>query len=206
MDSSVGSSAKAEGSSVNPVIGAIRSRRSVRAMKEAPLSRELIEILLEAATWAPNHHLTEPWRFVVIANEERSKLGESMALALEKTLKKGDARNEEILKAEKQKPFRAPVIVALILSPKTGDDKVVELEETIAAGAALQNLLLAAHALGIGTMVRTGKHSFGDPVRDYLQMTDREKLVGLVYIGYPAEPSRPSNRSALETKVQWRGI
>jgi len=163
-------------------------------------------MILEAGTWAPNHHLTEPWRFVVIANEERLKLGVSMARALEKTLKKDDPRSEEILNAERQKPLRAPVIIAVVLSPKVDDDKVVEIEEIIAAGAALQNVLLAAHSLGIGTMVRTGKHSFEDPVRSYLGMSPREKLVGLVYAGYPSEPPRPSKRNPLETKVEWRGM
>src|SRR3984893_7455153 len=172
---------------------------------EAP-PRNLIEESLEAATWAPNHHLTEPWRFVVIAGEDRLKLGEAMALALEKTLTKGDPRNEEILKAEKQKPLRSPVIIAVILSPRSGDEKVVELEETVAAGAALQNLLLAAHSLGLGTMGRTGKHSFGDPVREYLGMTENEKLVGLVYTGYASEPPRPSNRKPVHSKVEWRGV
>src|ERR1700730_15392429 len=191
---------------MNPVIEAIKSRRSVRAMTPEVPSREIIEAILEAATWAPNHHLTEPWRFVVIAGEDRLKLGEAMALALEKTLTKGDPRNEEILKAEKQKPLRSPVIIAVILSPRSGDEKVVELEEPVASGAALQNLLLAAHSLGLGTMVRTGKHSFEEPVRKYLQMTEKEKLVGLVYTGYASEPPRPSNRNPIHTKVQWRGM
>ena len=172
---------------------------------EAP-PRELIEAILEAATWAPNHHLTEPWRFVVIANEDRLKLGEAMAEALENTLKKDDPRNEEILKAEKQKPLRSPVIIAVVLSPKTGDEKIVELEETVAAGAALQNLLLAAYSLGLGTMVRTGKHSFEEPVRKYLGMTEKEKLVGLVYMGYASEPGRPTNRKPVEAKAEWRGM
>jgi nitroreductase len=172
---------------------------------EAP-SREIIEEILEAATWAPNHHLTEPWRFVVIANEDRLKLGEAMAEALENTLKKDDPRNEEILKAEKQKPLRSPVIIAVVLSPKTGEEKIVELEETVAAGAALQNLLLAAHALGLGTMVRTGKHSFEEPVRKYLKMTEKEKLVGLVYTGYASEPGRPTNRKPVDAQAEWRGM
>ncbi|MDA4130871.1 MAG: nitroreductase [Thaumarchaeota archaeon] len=191
---------------MNPVIDAIKSRRSTKNMKNDVPSHDLIERILEAATWAPNHHLTEPWRFVVIANDERLKLGESMAQALEKTLKKDDPRNEEILKAERQKPFRAPVIIAVVLSPNYENEKVVELEETVAAGAALQNLLLAAHSLGIATMVRTGKHSFGEPVRSYLKMSENEKLVGLVYTGYSAEPSLPSKRNPLESKVEWRGL
>jgi nitroreductase len=191
---------------LNPVLEAIKSRRSVRSMTTETPSRELIEAILEAATWAPNHHLTEPWRFVVIAKEDRLKLGEAMAEALETTLKNDDPRNEEILKAEKQKPLRSPVIIAVVLSPKTGDEKIVELEETVAAGAALQNLLLAAHALGLGTMVRTGKHSFEEPVRKYLEMKEKEKLVGLVYTGYASEPGRPTNRKPVDAKADWRGM
>jgi len=129
-----------------------------------------------------------------------------MARALERSLKKDDPRNDEILKAEKQKPLRSPVIIAVLSSPKTGDDKVVELEETVAAGAALQNLLLAAQSLGLGTMVRTGKHSFEEPVREYLRMKANEKLVGLVYTGYASEPSRPSNRKPVHSIVEWRGM
>jgi len=68
---------------LNPVVEAIKTRRSVKNVDlERIPSPETIKEILEAATWAPNHHMTEPWRFIVIANEQRLKLGERMAAAL----------------------------------------------------------------------------------------------------------------------------
>ena len=68
---------------MNPVIDAIRSRRSVRIMRtDVVPSRDQIEAIVEAATWAPNHHLTEPWRFVIITGYGRNRLGEVLAQAL----------------------------------------------------------------------------------------------------------------------------
>ncbi len=191
---------------LNPVIDAIKNRRSVKNVNREEIpEQDLIEEILEAATWAPNHHLTEPWRFVVIAKNERLRLGESMAEALKTTMKTGDPRVEEVLKLEREKTLRAPVIIAVI-SSQSGGEKIVPQEEIVAAGAALQNMLLAAHSLGLGAMVRSGPHSYLQPVRDYLGLQEKESLVGLVYLGYPIDPPGASKRSPLETKVQWRGF
>jgi len=167
--------------------------------------RNLIKEMLEAAMWAPNHHMTEPWRFVVIANEERLRLGDSMAKALKSTMKTDDVKVQDVLNQEREKTLRAPVIIALISSPK-GGGKIIPQEELVAAGAALQNMLLAAHSLGLGATVRTGPHSYLQPVREYFGLQENESLVGLVYLGYPIEPPVASKRSPLETKVQWRGF
>ncbi len=189
---------------MNQVIEAIRTRRSVRSMKEEKPPKELIEQVIEAGTWAPNHHLTEPWRFVVISGDERRKLGETMENALRETIKRDEPRRDEILRAEREKTLAAPVIVAVISSPSVGE-KVVKQEEVIAMGAAVQNMLLAAHSLGLGAMIRTGRHSYSQPVRSYLDLNERESLAGLVYLGYQAEPPRPTRRSPLDLKVSWRG-
>ena len=84
--------------------------------------------------WAPNHHLTEPWRFIVIARSERLRLGDSMAEALRSTMKSDDPRVEEVLKREREKTLRAPVIIAVI-SSQTGGEKIVPQEEMVAAGS-----------------------------------------------------------------------
>lgn len=106
---------------------------------------------------------------------------------------------------EREKTLRAPFIIAVISSQKDGG-KIVPQEEMIAAGAALQNMLLAAYSLGLGAMVRTGPHSYLKPVRAYFELQEKELLVGLVYLGYPIDPPGLSKRSPLETKVQWRGL
>lgn len=194
---------------MNPVTEAIKNRRSVKNvdLERMPSLQDIKEIL-EAATWAPNHHMTEPWRFVVIANDERLKLGESMAAALKATMKTTDeSQIAKVLRVEREKALRAPVIIALICSQKYGEGKIVPQEEVIAMGAALQNMLLAVHSLGLGAIVRTGPHSYSQPVRAYLGLGEKESLVGFVYLGYPVEPiPSVSKRSPVDTKVQWRGI
>jgi len=173
--------------------------------KEKMPDQHLISEILEAATWAPNHHMTEPWRFVVIAKEERLRLGDAMAEALRTKMQTDVPRAEEVLKLEREKTLRSPVIIALISSQMVGE-KIVPQEEMVAAGAALQNMLLAAHSLGLGAMVRTGAHSYLPPVRAYFGLQEKESLVGLVYLGYPIEPPGVSKRSPLEGKVEWRGF
>jgi nitroreductase len=192
---------------MNPVVDAIKSRRSVKKMRPdaPPPTKEQIELILDTATWAPNHHLTEPWRFIVIMGDERAKLGEAMSEALASSSSSTTVKpNPERLLVERNKPLGAPVILALISSPKTGPNVVAQ-EEVVAAGAVLQNLLLVAHSLGLSTMVRSGIHLYSDPVRRYLGMTPQEDVVGLVYLGHAAEIPAPGRRADLAAKVEWRG-
>jgi len=187
----------------NPIIEAIKSRRSARILKQDTVpSRDLIESVIDAAIWAPNHHLTEPWRFVVITGDQRMRLGEALAKALKNDPTQKQI-NEEMLRVEREKPLRAPVIIAVISSPRE-EEKIVQQEEVVAGGAALQNMLLAAHSLGFGTMIKTGSHAYLEPVREYLGLKGKESLIGFVYLGYPIEPPRPSKRSPLGSKVEWR--
>jgi nitroreductase len=93
----------------------------------------------------------------------------------------------------------------VICSPKRANN-IVPQEEMVSAGAALQNLLLAAHSMGLGAKVRTGVHAYSDAVRRYLEMGEGESLVGFVYVGYPLEPPVAGRREGLQGKVIWRGI
>jgi nitroreductase len=189
----------------NPVIEAIRTRRSVRKFRpdQSP-SKDAISALLEAATWAPNHHMTEPWRFVVIAKDDRFKLAEVMTNAYV-AARATPPPPPEGVERERSRPLTAPVIIAVISSPKQASN-VIPQEETVAAGAAMQNLLLAAHSMGLGASVRTGAHAYSDAVRRFLEMGQSESLVGFVYLGYPLEPPLPGKRNGLEGKVTWRGM
>jgi nitroreductase len=186
----------------NPVMEAIRARRSIRKMRpdKAP-TKEQVSMLIEAATWAPNHYLTEPWRFIVITGEERNKLGDALAAAL--AHKFPDTAKEKI-EMERAKPLSAPVILTVIASTKVGP-KIVEQEELIAAGAALQNVLLSAHSEGLSTMVRTGSHAYSERMRRFFALEKGETLVGMVYIGYGSETEPIGKRSDSHAKTLWRG-
>jgi nitroreductase len=189
---------------MNDVIEAINSRRSVRKMRpDPPVTKEQVETIIEAAIWAPNHYLTEPWRFVVLTGDARRKLGDAMSTALMNT--STDRPTQERLDIETNRPLSASVIIALISSPKVGNNIVLQ-EEMVAAGAALQNMLLAAHSLGLGAMVRTGSHAYSEAIRKFFEMREGEGLVGLVYLGQIAEPPPPRKRRGTAEKVIWRGL
>ena len=186
---------------MNPVIDAIRSRRTVKKMDtERPPTRDQIDEILEAAMWAPSHHMTEPWRFVVISGQGRKRLGEALVAA--SLSGPGERPMPERVEIERNRPLTAPVIVVLISSPQVGE-KVVPQEELVAAGAALQNMLLAAHSLGLGSFVRTGLLAYSGEVRQLFGLSDREAVVGMVYLGYASGPATPGRRSAAEGKVTW---
>jgi len=121
------------------VIEAIRSRRSIGKVTDQRPSREQIETILDAATWAPNHHLTHPWRFVVVAGDERIRFGEVMARSkLDRMEREGRSTGGE---AERlvAKALRAPVIIAVGVE-LTDAPKVIEVEEIESGAAAVQNM------------------------------------------------------------------
>jgi nitroreductase len=179
---------------------AIMTRRSSPLTSDRLPERELIERLLDAAVRAPTHHVTEPWRFVVLAGDARRELGEAWA--------RGDAARGRTPDAARAKVLRAPVIVCVIARPKIDHPKVVEVEEHHAIGAALQNILLAAHDAGLAAMLRTGPAAAMPEVRSYLGVRSSESIAGFVYVGYPApgDGDRPRSRRTDATDLtEWRG-
>jgi nitroreductase len=168
------------------IIEAIKGRRSNGAVRSEQPPRELIAAMLEAAVWAPNHRLTEPWRFFVVAGVARRAFGEAMAAGKATTTGEpagGTATAQAVAKA-----MRAPVIVAVAVEPQIGP-KVIEIEEVAAGAAAVQNMLLAARALGLAAIWRTGAPAYDPIVKAFFGLSPEAHLVGFVYVGYPAELS-----------------
>jgi nitroreductase len=186
------------------VLEAIRTRRSIGKVQPERPPRELIERVLEAATYAPNHHLTEPWRFVVIAGEARAALGEAMARSRSGDADLSDPANLAEFEKTKQRAFRSPVIVAVV-AQIAEHMKGGEVEEISAVSAGIQNLLLAAHALGLGAMWRTGDFAFDPSIKEFLGFTGEDHIVGFVYIGYPAMERQPGKRKPAAELTTWLG-
>lgn len=181
------------------VYDAIMTRRSV-PQTTGRVERDAVKRLLEAAVRAPSHHLTQPWRFVVLTGPALDQLAEAWAAGAART---GD-RTEPIY----DKCHRAPVIVCVIERPKIHLPKVVEIEEHHATGAAIQNILLSAHGMGLGAMIRTGPAATLDEVRTYLGVQKDELIAGFVYLGHPPEgdDQRPMSRRTDPAELtEWRG-
>jgi nitroreductase len=179
---------------------AIMTRRSVHrpAPGRVP-DRAIVDKLLAAAVRAPSHHLTQPWRFIVLTGDALRDLGEAWAAAAE-----GEGDDPDLVR---QKALRAPVIITVIEDPHLDNPKVIEIEEHHAVGAAMQNILLAAHDLGLGAMLRTGPAAYKQEVRDYLKLTDDEIVAGFIYLGYPPQnDDRPmTRRDEPGARTEWRG-
>lgn len=192
------------------VLRALESRRSMARVKPDRPPKELVEQIIAAAAWAPNHFKTEPWRFSVVSGDAREALGTVM----EESLRSAHARNNtdhadpiEIgaaLQKERNKPLRAPVVVVVAAVPSQ-EPKVVEEEELAAVAAGVQNMLLAAEAVGLGAMWRTGKPAYDPRVKEFLGLPEHAHILAFIYLGYPdLPPQRPRPRSASQ-HVQWLG-
>lgn len=184
---------------------AIRTRRSIGKVKEDPVPRELVERVIEAAVWAPNHHHTEPWKFVVLAEEGRGRLGRAYAeIAAETMAGPGhtDEEREQRRLREEAKARRAPVVIAAVRVPSASPKAIAE-EDRAAVHAAVQNLLLAAHAIGLGAVWRTGDQLNHPAVKRELGLSDAEEVVGFVYIGYPDMTAPAGRRTPGTEKTVW---
>lgn len=182
---------------------AIRSRRSIGRVKQTPVPRHLIEEVIEAACWAPSHYNTQPWKFIVMTGEGRSLLGRGYAnVATAMNPELAGEQLEELHAKEHMKAKRAPVIIAAVCSP-SDDPRASYKEELAAAHSAVQNLLLAAHARGLGAIWRSGAPMYHDAMKQTFQLADKEELIALVYLGYSDLPDRTSTRKAAHEVTSW---
>ncbi len=180
---------------------AIMTRRSIAKVKLDPLPRSLVEKLLIAAVQAPNHYRVRPWRFVVLQGESRNALGEVMAQSMRK---EHLDLPEKALDLERAKPLRAPVLIAVFVD-YPADPRVLEIENICSAAAAVENMLIAANAEGLGAMWRTGPAARDPEVKKFLGFEPEQTLLGFVYVGYPDMSLPPVERPSFEDRTTWMG-
>jgi nitroreductase len=178
---------------------AILTRHSVNKVKPDPLEHATIQRLLLAAVQAPNHYHIRPWRFVVLTGKSRQALGEVMTQSLRK---RTPDLSESAMEIERAKPLRAPVLIAVGVD-KSDDPRVLEIENICAVAAAVENLLLAAHAEGLGAMWRTGPAARDPDVKEFLGLARDRELLGFIYIGYPDLQIPLVERPSFEDRTVW---
>jgi nitroreductase len=181
------------------ILTAIHSRHSVAKLKPDSLPRQVIEKLLSAAVQAPNHYKVRPWRFVVLTGKGRERLGDVMAASFKARF---PDLPEEALDKERQKPLRAPLLIA-VAAEKPAEPKINEIENICATSAACQNILLAANALGLGAIWRTGDTARDVEVKKFLGFAPDQHLIGFLYIGYPENLPEPVERPSYEDRTVW---
>jgi len=157
---------------------AIRTRRTHKAFAPEALPREQLDQLLELARWAPNHHLTAPWRFRVVGPQARERLKEA-------------AGPEGAAKLD-----RCPTLV--VASCVIGDDPVQVEEDLHSSAVACYIVLLAAHARGLAGYWRTPELLRSEEGRAAVGLPQSERFVGLIHLGWPRQEQAPPERPAAD--------
>ncbi|QJQ99573.1 nitroreductase [Halomonas sp. PGE1] len=158
----------------------LHERSSMGKLMGPPPSPEQLEAIYRAALRAPDHKELRPWRFIEFTGEGLSRLGELFAEAeYREDPRVGDAA----LDAARKKPLRAPMVIAVIARVTPDLPKVPKIEQVISAGCAAHGILLAAHALGLGAMWRSGKYAFDPVVRKGLGLEEEDEVVAFIYLG-----------------------
>lgn len=182
-------------------INLLHQRVSCPVLNEPGPSTEQLEQIYKAALRAPDHGAIRPWRFLTVEGEHRSRLGELF-------LKAALADNPDLPVERQHKmlnmPLRAPTMIICIAATQT-HPKVPVLEQQVSAGCAAQNIILAAHALELGAMWRTGDMAYHSVVREGLGLSEDETLIGYIYLGTPKKLRRPPEHDLDDFVTTWEG-
>ena len=184
----------------------IRHRRSIKPQDLDPsrgVEHALITELIENATWAPNHGLTEPWHFHVFEGEARNALVQAMQQTYREITPPQEFREDKLEKIGTN-PLLSPVVIACEMQRK-GGAKIPEIEEIEAMACALQNLQLSATAAGLGCYWSSPPVLGTREFAEWLNLGAEDRCVGLIYLGWPREGLNwpRSVRQPVESKTRW---
>jgi coenzyme F420-0:L-glutamate ligase / coenzyme F420-1:gamma-L-glutamate ligase len=196
------------------ILGAVFQRRSIRRYRDERVPHELIETLLEAAIWAPSAHNRQPWRFAVIETQaQKEQLAQAMGMRLRRDLQ-ADGVASDAIEADAGRSYaritHAPVVIVLCLSmldmdvysdeKRSHNEYLMAVQSVAMAG---QNILLAAHDVGLGACWMCAPLFCMDVVKEALGLPDDWQPQALVTMGYPTE-TREKTRKLVEASVLWR--
>ena len=190
---------------INQINHLIQNRRSIfpKMYTGEPVSKQIIEKMLENANWAPTHKFTEPWRFTVFYQERVKQFAEfQSSLYKQRTLNAGTFDEMKYRKL-KEKPLMASCIIALGMK-RDPETRIPEIEEIAAVSCAVQNMYLTATAYGVGCYWSTGGPTFWEEAKPFFNLEPDDKLLGFLYMGMPADREYRGTRGSWQDKVEWK--
>jgi nitroreductase len=179
-------------------IDALLQRRSAKTLIAPAPDEGALELIFASAAAAPDHGRLRPWRFIVIEGDGLARFGDLLAGYL---LRQYPGSSEETLRRERQKAFRAPMIVVVAAVCAT-NVKIPPIEQILSAGAAAQNIMLAAHALGFNSMWKTGGPAYDEQVKAALGLESKDAIVGFMYLGTDASKPDTAQRPSWHDLVR----
>jgi nitroreductase len=181
----------------------IKNRRTIypEQFTERVVQKDMIENILNNAIWAPTHGKTQPWRFKVYQGEALQKLG-NLCAELYKELTPEDEFREMKFKRLSERMSKTSTVIAVTMV-RTPETKIPEIEEIEATACAVQNMLLTATAYGLGSFWSSPKFLYTPTANEKFGYKKEDKILGLIYLGYPATEWPKSHRKPLEYVVEW---
>ncbi len=208
------------------VLEAMRTQRSVKRFNPDPVSDDDIRTILTAATWAPNGHNAQPWEFIVVKDPELKKrladlYREGLQFLLDHPLRQGrtevDERTFEKTMIRKSVYLRdhleeSPVLIVVAMNldkhnlPRYGVLKAIRTEAVYTSiMPCVQNLMLAARDLGLGTCLTTALNILEEDAKIALGMPEETQIIALIPLGYPADDFKPVTRIPAAEFTHWDG-
>lgn len=181
----------------------IRSRRTIypEQYSARKVHKEQIELILTNAQWAPTHGNTQPWRFKVFTEQGLNRLSDFLGktyLELTPPEQQNDAKLAKLI----TRPMKSSVVIAVCME-RQKEEKITELEEIEAVACAIQNMHLTCTAYGIGGFWSTPKLIYHSKMNEFLGLGEKDKCLGLFYIGYPEIEWPQAHRKPLEYNTTW---
>ena len=183
------------------VLHAMGMRRSIKRFTDRAVARADIDQLLEVAALAPNHRMTQPWRFYVLGPRARRAYGEALGARKARKLDDADAAAQVAAKvAAENEALPAAIAVAM----KVSEDPERLREDFAATFMGVQNLCLAAVAVGLGTHIKTGAIMDDPAARAAVGVSEDERIVAMINLGEPDEVPAPKLRTPAAELTVWR--
>jgi nitroreductase len=183
----------------------IRERRTIypEQFSSRKVHREQIEVVLNNAQWAPTHGNTQPWRFKVFMGEDhRQELSQFLGKTYQEVVPE---ENQNDLKLAKlmRRPLISSVVIAVCME-RQPEETILEMEEIEAVACAIQNMHLTCTAYGLGAFWSTPKVIYTHQMNSYLGLGEKDKCLGLFYIGYPEIEWPKAHRRPIDYTTEWK--
>lgn len=181
----------------------MRSRRSTkpRLFNGNKINDNIIWEILENSNWAPNHGLTQPWRYKVFSGSGLNKLAEFQANLYQQTTSEAEFKLE---KYERMKTniLKSSHVIAICME-RQKSAKILEIEEIEAVACSVQNMALTAAAYQICSFWGSGGVTYTQELKEFLGLGAKDKCLGYLYLGYSDSPTTKSRRDPIKQKVEW---
>jgi len=188
---------------LSEITALIKDRRTIypEFYSDRKVHKEQIDTILNSAIWAPNHGMTQPWRFKVFMDKGKQKLANFLEEMYVTHIPK--ERQTDIKRARMQnRPAAASAIIAVCME-RQASEKIPEIEEVMAVACAVQNMYLTCTAYGLGGFWSTPKFMSLTDTNEFLGLGEKDKCLGFFYIGYSSTDWPKGQRKPIEYVTEW---